>query len=148
LGYTLDSISRTVKLPTSRKSEPFCAKRGANSNAFGPSSDTYNTQRESYRLLEAFFTPLYNALKGLPASIGLSRHGEVRHAALLDVANVVIHNVASRPTHVNELVQQDLLNYAGYCHASSAFGAGSVWFGASLALPPSVWRIQWPSNIK
>jgi len=90
-----------------------------------------------------FFTPLYNALKGLPTSISLGRHGEVRHA-LLDVANV-IQNLASRPTHVNELVQQ-LLNYAGYCDAS-AFGAGGVWFGANLALPPSVWQVQWPSDI-
>jgi hypothetical protein len=86
---------------------------------------------------------LYNALKGLPTSISLGRHGEVRHA-LLDVANV-IQNLASRPTHVNELVQQ-LLNYAGYCDAS-AFGAGGVWFGANLALPPSVWQVQWPSDI-
>ena len=31
---------------------PFCAKHGSNSNAFSPSSDAYNTQRGSYRLLE------------------------------------------------------------------------------------------------
>jgi len=90
-----------------------------------------------------FFMPLYNALKGLPESIGLSCHGEVRHA-LLDVANV-IRDLASRPTHVKELVQQ-LLNYTGYCDAS-AFGAGGVWFGANIALPPSVWRVQWPADI-
>jgi hypothetical protein len=42
---------------------------------------------------------------------------------------------------------QPLLNYAGYCDAS-AFGASGVWFGANImALPPSVWRIQWPSDI-
>ena len=90
-----------------------------------------------------FFMPLYNALKGLPESIGLSCHGEVRHA-LLDVANV-IRDLASRPAHVKELVQQ-LLNYTGYCDAS-AFGAGGVWFGANIALPPSVWRVQWPADI-
>jgi len=90
-----------------------------------------------------FFTPLYNALKGLPDSVGLGKNSEVRHA-LLDVANV-IKDLAVRPTHVTELVQQGL-DYAGYCDAS-AFGAGGVWFGSGTALLASVWRIQWPQDI-
>jgi len=44
-------IGRTT---SSRKSAPLCAKRGSNSNAFGPLLDAYNTQHGSYRLLEAF----------------------------------------------------------------------------------------------
>jgi hypothetical protein len=91
----------------------------------------------------AFFTPLYNALQGLPDSVGLGRHGEVRRA-LLDVA-VVINDLARRPTHVTELTQQPL-HYTGYCDAS-AFGAGGVWFGAGAPLSPIVWRVQWPKDI-
>ena len=57
----------------------------------------------------------------------------------------VIKDLAVRPTHVTELVQQGL-DYAGYCDAS-AFGAGGVWFGSGTALPRSVWRIQLPQDI-
>jgi hypothetical protein len=92
---------------------------------------------------KAFFTPLNNALKGAPSFIGLSRNGEVRNA-LLDVA-AVIRDLASRPTHVRELVQQTL-GYTGYCDAS-AFGAGGVWFGAEQRLDPIVWRVQWPKDV-
>jgi hypothetical protein len=55
---------------------------------------------------KAFFTPMNNALKGAPAFIGLPRNGEIRNA-LLDFASV-IRDLASRPTHVNELVQKSL----------------------------------------
>jgi hypothetical protein len=83
---------------------------------------------------KAFFTPLNNALKGAPAFVGLPRNGEIRNA-LLDFASV-IRDLASRPTHVNKLVQKSL-DYTGYCDAS-AFGAGGVWFGAAQRLRPIV----------
>ncbi len=92
---------------------------------------------------KAFFTPLNNALKGAPAFIGLPRNGEIRNA-LLDFASV-IRDLASRPTHVNELVQKNL-DYTGYCDAS-AFGAGGVWFGAAQHLRPIVWRVEWPKDV-
>jgi hypothetical protein len=84
-----------------------------------------------------------NALKGLPSFVGLSRHGEVRHA-LLDIA-AVMQDLASRPTHVSELVEQTL-DYTGYCDAS-AFGAGGVWFGGNKELQPVIWRVQWPKDV-
>jgi hypothetical protein len=71
---------------------------------------------------KASFTPLNNALKGTPAFIGLSRHGEVQHA-IFDFAPVIC-NLASRAPQVTELVQQEL-GYIGHCDAS-AFGAGGV----------------------
>jgi hypothetical protein len=56
-----------------------------------------------------------------------------------------MRELASRPTHVNELVQKEL-DYIGYCDAS-AFGAGGVWFGGNKTLRPIVWRIQWPADV-
>jgi hypothetical protein len=91
----------------------------------------------------AFFTPLNNALKGLPSFVGLGRHGEVRHA-LLNIASV-IRDLASRPTHVSELVQGSL-DYASCCDAS-AWRVGRVWFGGDEELPSIVWRQRWPQDI-
>jgi hypothetical protein len=73
----------------------------------------------------------------------LGCHREVRHA-IIDIATV-IRDLASRPTHVSELVQKDL-DYVGYCDAS-AFGAGGVWFGGKTQLAPIVWQVQWPKDI-
>ncbi len=62
--------------------------------------------------------------------IGLSRQSPVRYA-LLDMAGV-IRDLASRPTHVSELVQGPL-DYVGYCDAS-AWVAGGVGFGGQQPL--------------
>jgi hypothetical protein len=149
LGYMLDSINRTVQLPTNRADNLIKEVRATLRKTRVQLKRFWSIVgrlQHAARILSAargFFTPLYNALKGLLASIGLSGHGEVRHA-LLDVAKNVIHNLASRPTHVKELVQQ-LLNYAGYCNAS-AFGAGGIWFGANMALPPIVGESNGPAT--
>jgi hypothetical protein len=58
---------------------------------------------------------------------------------------VVIKDLASRLTHVSELVQQPI-DYVGYCDAS-AFGAGGVWFGSKRPLDRIVWRVQWPTDV-
>jgi hypothetical protein len=72
-----------------------------------------------------FFTPLNNALQGLPEYIGLGGHGKVRWA-LLNMTGIIC-NLASCPTHISELVQADDPDYIGFCDASG-FGAGGVWF--------------------
>jgi hypothetical protein len=64
---------------------------------------------------------------------------------MLDMAGL-IRNLASRPTHVSELVQAEQPDYIGYCDASG-FGARGVWFGGRQHLDPIVWRVQWPKDI-
>ena len=150
LGYWLDGISRMVQLPPPRADDllkevaSVLRKRRVPLKRF---RSLVGRLQHAARILpsaRAFFTPLNNALRGLPGYIGLSRHGEVRNA-LLDMTNVV-RNLASRPTHVNELVQADNPDYIGYCDASG-FGAGGVWFGGQQQLAAIVWRIQWPKDI-
>jgi hypothetical protein len=149
LGYWLDGVHRTIQLPPSRAEallkevKALLKKKRIPLKRFRSIAGRLQHAARILPAAKAFFTPLNNALKGAPAFVGLSRHSEVRHA-LLDFA-VVIRDLASRPTHVNELVQQDL-HYTGYCDAS-AFGAGGVWFGAGKHLPPMVWRVQWPTDI-
>jgi hypothetical protein len=150
LGYWLDGIDRTIQLPPSRAADllreikAVLKKRRIPLKRF---RSLVGRLQHAARILpsaRAFFTPLNNALRGLPDFIGLSRTGEVR-IALLDIA-CVIRDLASRPTHVSELVQAEEPDYIGYCDASG-FGAGGVWFGGKTKLDPIVWRIQWPKDI-
>lgn len=64
--------------------------------------------------------------------------------ALLDTG-ILIQALASRPTHVSELVAQDF-DYIGFCN-DRAFGAGGVWFSGNQALPPSIWQLEFPADI-
>jgi hypothetical protein len=149
LGYWLDGVERTVQLPPDRAADLLKEVRAILKKSrvqLKRFRSIVGRLQHAARILPAarsFFTPLYNALKGTPDSIGLGRQGEVRHA-LLDVA-AVIRDLSRRPTHITELTQQPL-HYIGYCDAS-AFGAGGVWFGAKNPLSPIVWRVQWPRDI-
>jgi hypothetical protein len=63
-------------------------------------------------------------MKGSPKHIILGANSEVR-AALEDLCTL-LRILASRPTHVRELVP-DMPQYVGY-HDAAAEGAGGVWF--------------------
>jgi hypothetical protein len=149
LGYILDGIARTIQLPQDRADDllkevhALLKKKCVPLKRFRSLVGRLQHAARILPVAKAFFTPLYNALRGLPSHIGLGSKSEVRQA-LIDVA-VVIRDLARRPTHVSELTQHDL-HYTGYCDAS-AFGAGGVWFGADRELTPLVWRVQWPQDI-
>jgi hypothetical protein len=149
LGYLLDGKARTIQLPSDRAEDllkelrAILKKHRVASKRFRSIVGRVQHAARILPAAKAFFTPLYNALKGLPDSVGLGTASEVR-LALLDVA-FVLRDLAHRPTHVKELTQQPL-DYTGYCDAS-AFGAGGVWFGAKSPLSPVVWRVQWPTDI-
>jgi hypothetical protein len=149
LGYWLDGVERTVQLPPDRAADllkevrAILKKTRVQLKRFRSIVGRLQHAARILPAARAFFTPLYNALKGTPDSIGLGRQGEVRYA-LGDVA-AVIRDLSRRPSHITELTQQPL-HYVGYCDAS-AFGAGGVWFGAKNPLSPIVWRVQWPDDI-
>jgi hypothetical protein len=149
LGYWLDGVDRTIQLPPIRATlllmevKAILKKKRVPLKRFRSIAGRLQHAARILPAARAFFTPLNNALKGAPSFVGLPRHGELR-TALLDFATVV-RDLASRPTHVKELVQLTL-GYTGYCDAS-AFGAGGVWFGANQKLDPIVWRVQWPKDV-
>jgi hypothetical protein len=149
LGYLLDGVARTVQLPPDRADDllkevrSILKKQRVPLKRFRSIAGRLQHAARILPLARAFFTPINKALRGLPSFVGLSRHGEVRHA-LIDIA-AVIRDLASRPTHVSELVQGPLA-HIGYCDAS-AFGAGGVWFGGVTKMEPFVWRVEWPPDI-
>jgi hypothetical protein len=93
--------------------------------------------------LKGLFSPINAALQGDPKVIGIGQHSELR-AALLDMAHLV-STLATRPTHVKELVPGDD-HFTGYCDACAA-GAGGVWLSGDLSIAPTVWRIQFSAEI-
>jgi hypothetical protein len=150
LGYMLDGVNRTVQLPPSRavdllkEVQSILKKKRVPLKRFQSINGRLQHAARILPSAKAFFTPLNTALRGLPTYVGLGRHGEVRWA-MLDMAGI-IRNLASRPTHVSELVQADEPDYIGYCDASG-FGAGGVWFGGRKHLAPIVWRVPWPKDL-
>jgi hypothetical protein len=149
LGYELDGVARTIQLPQPKSEALLKELRKVLRKQRIPLKrfrSLVGRLQHAARILpsaKAFFTPMNEALRGLPPFIGLSRHGDLRQA-LLDTG-AMIQELARRPTHVSELVPQDF-DFVGFCDAS-AFGAGGVWFSCNQTLPPSVWRLEFPADI-
>ena len=60
---------------------------------------------------------------------------------------ILLRLLASRPTHVRELIQQKIASYKGWVDASY-WGVAGVWFPANKDLEPFVWFVQWPEEIQ
>jgi hypothetical protein len=82
-------------------------------------------------------------MKGSPKHIILGTNLEVR-AALEDLCTL-LRILASRPTHVRELVP-DMPQYVRY-HNVAAEGARGVWFSLVDNMPPTVWQAAFPQDI-
>jgi hypothetical protein len=94
-------------------------------------------------MAHGFFTPFNAAMKGSPKHIILGANLEVR-VALEDLCTL-LRILASRPTHVQELVP-NMPQYVGY-HNVAADGAGGVWFSLVNNMSPVVWRAAFPQDI-
>jgi hypothetical protein len=90
---------------------------------------------------KALLTPLYRSMAARPSIIGLGKDSEVR-AALMDL-RAMIQSIATRPTHVYELVERRP-SFIGMVDASST-GVGGIWLLPNW--PPIVYRQQWPDHI-
>ena len=60
--------------------------------------------------------------------------------------SILLCILTSRPSHCHELVIHKP-GYIGFCDASS-LGTGGVWFDGACPMPPTVWHIQWPNDIR
>jgi hypothetical protein len=147
IGFRFDGIKQTVHLPPEkplsyvkethrilhRKRVPIKTMQGV-----------VGKLRHASIILPAarcFFTPINAAMKGSPKHITLGANSKVR-AALEDLCTL-LRILASRPTHVRELVP-DMPQYVGY-HNAAADGAGEVWF--SLVNTQVVWRVAFLQDI-
>jgi hypothetical protein len=128
LGYWLNGVDHTVQLPPSqavdllKEAKSILRKQRVPLKRFRQIAGRLQHAARILPAARSFFTPLNNALKGLPSFIGHSREGQIC-IALIDISRVI----------------QGPLDYIGYCDAS-AWGAGGVWFGESngprMSRPP------------
>jgi hypothetical protein len=147
LGFVINGAARTVRLSE--------AKAEAIADEIGKVLRKSHVPLKRFRSLlgklqhaarilpsaKGLFSPLNKATKGDPKEVGLGKHSESR-AALLDLKHLIL-SLASRPTHVSELVEHEP-ELAGTCDAS-AVGAGGVWLG--YGIQQTVWHVEWPPDV-
>jgi hypothetical protein len=147
LGFMLNGAARTVRLSESKATSiadeitKLLRKGTASLKRF---RSLLGRLQHAARILPAakgMFSPLNKATRGDPAHVGVGKNSEAR-AALVDLRHLVL-TLASRPTHVSELVEYDP-ELAGTCDASAA-GAGGIWIGYDVQ--PTVWRLAWPPEV-
>jgi hypothetical protein len=61
----------------------------------------------------------------------------------LDLKHIVLLSLATRPTHVTELIKHEA-EMAGTCDASMD-GTGGIWIGYNLQ--PTIWRLKWLEEV-
>lgn len=149
IGFSFDGIKRTVHLPPKkaaayiRETHRLLRRKSVPLKLL---QSVVGKLRHASIILPAargFFTPINAAMKGSPKKIILGAKSEVR-AALEDLCTL-LRILASRPTHVKELVP-DMPQYVGY-HDAAADGAGGVWFSLLDNMYPTVWRVEFPQDI-
>jgi hypothetical protein len=150
LGWVFDGVHRCIELPTEKHERIQSELRALRRRTKVPRKD-----------LERLQGKLRHACIGMPAGRGLlgpidaalrtPRHwipvasNKALRAALSDFG-ILLRILASRPSHCRELIVREP-GYLGFCDASS-LGAGGVWFAGACPLPPVVWRVQWPDDIR
>ena len=148
LGWMFDGINRCVYLPDSK---------------IDKLRDLLKTLKEkNYMELTELMSirgKLQHATYGMPGATPLM--GPF-HAALRDPTpwvtitpeiklsvkefKYMLKRMQKTPTQAIALVN-DMPHYIG-THDASGKGAGGVWFGGACALPPTVWRVEWPQDIQ
>lgn len=150
LGWVFDGVRRCIELPQA-KVESLLAELHT----------TSRLNRVSYKALERLRGRLRHACIGIPAGRGLmgpidksltgtTGYVDVRGNGMLREALRDFHTLigvfGKQPTFCRELIP-NRPDYIGYCDASG-LGAGGVWLSGARGLPPIVWRLEWPQDIR
>jgi len=87
--------------------------------------------------------PFNNTVSIYPKMVALGIHGLVFKS--FDGWRHLLIDMRKRPTHVNELVFQDIADVGNM--DTSGIGAGGVWMSTTYDYPNTVWRLEWPEDI-
>ena len=93
---------------------------------------------------KGFMTPLNHQLAKSPTRVWF-RKGSIQREAL-ELWKSLLHDAMTNPTRTRELLPASP-DYIGLKDASRD-GAGGVWLSGNKTLAATVWRIEWPEEIK
>jgi len=95
--------------------------------------------------LRGLMTPLNMVLSRKPSTVGLRVGGTLR--ATFEIFATLLEDAQAHPSHITEIVPPDLPHHHGTTDASGV-GAGGVWLPCTAWIHPTVWRLEWPEDIK
>jgi len=155
LGWLFDGITRTMQLPA-----------GKGEKIQKTLKEMLRKKKVRFGDLEKINGKLMHASIGVPARRGLlspliaqlaqkpkTKHYKDRTTQLTKASRQALKDwhmllpvALKSPTPCEDLVPA-LADFGGYCDASQ-MGAGGVWFGLERKLPPIIWRIEFPPEIR
>ena len=148
LGWIFDGEHFTIQLPQ-KKVEKLRAslKSAAKSKAvkltqFQSIAGKLNHASFGIPNGKALSAPIYRATRGDPAEVQITPHVKL---ALQDW-NVILQQIASRPTHMLELTPSAPA-FIGFVDACK-HGIGGVWLSGTERLQPTVWRTPIPKELQ
>jgi len=95
--------------------------------------------------LRGLMTPLNQVLSSKPPHVGLKVGSTIR--STFEIFATLIEDAQAHPSHITEIVAPNLPHYYGTTDASGV-GAGGVWLPCTEWMQPTVWRVEWPDDIK
>ena len=153
LGWLIDGIARTIELPPDKATKLLNTLRVLRR---AQATITTSELRKLHGKLQfaSIALPCGKALLGpidaILAQADIANHKRIKMNStlkhLLTDWAALIRLMATRPTHVKELVEHKP-SYQGLVDASK-WGVGGVWFGGTNPLEPFVWYIPWPDDIR
>ena len=148
LGWIFNGDDYTIRLPKKKIKDIILQIRKILQKK-RPSLNRYQRlagklQHASYGLPggRGFFSPIQMAMVGDPEFINLTP--ELKQC--LKDWQVVIRHMEKNPTSVLQLVT-DYPSYIGYSD-SCGIGTGGTWSSGVESLPPFLWKLEWPLDIK
>ncbi len=94
--------------------------------------------------MKGYMTPMYEAAASRAEFLPMGRKSVLRH--LLTQFEGLLELAHHKPTHITELVGEDLPHYYGTVDAAGS-GVGGTWLPCTRWLQPIVWRVPFPPHI-
>ena len=151
LGWTFDGKNKTMELEKDKLDKLMSltktalrAKRGIPFKEFYSMSGKMRNASQGVPGTEGCFTPFNRVLAQQPARVWFRKGSELAEA--LKDWRALFKTALSRPTHVKQLVSGDP-EVAGIVDASKE-GVGGVVFGITHKCVPTVFRMEWPKEVR
>ena len=148
LGWIMDGVTRCISLPA--------AKIGKLKELLLPIKKIKAMKTKD---MQSFKGKLQHATTGIPGALPLMGpfHKGTKQQNFWTTINksmvqssidftYIMNHIAAQPSKARNLVP-NMPSFVGP-HDASKLGAGGVWYGGTKRLPPTVWRVEWPKEVK